>query len=183
MVLERWTVDQIVDDAVGVARARYLSQVDVEQAADLVAKVRQAELEEFSPDHWAPEAVSVFDRPEFMRQLAHRAGAAGLVAKAVAETDDPRSLFEGQVLWILTPTEMPQTREGHPIGPADTSWFFDGMAAQTVPSRGRTSLRRTAGADSAALASRGTGTVIDVTQAARMAMKRQYQQALAAPPE
>ncbi len=183
MFLERWTVDQIVDDAVGVDRARFHGQVDAKRASDLVARACEAELEDFSHELWAAEVVAVFDRREFIRQLAIRAAeAAGRVAEALKEADDPRPLFEGQVLWMLTAAELPETREGHQIGPADTRWFFEGMAAPDPASHGPMGVTRIAAAGIADSEPAGAGTIIDVTQAAKAAMKRQYQQALEAPP-
>ncbi|MBI2767354.1 MAG: hypothetical protein HYX53_15775 [Chloroflexi bacterium] len=169
MFLERWTIDQVLPEAVGVARARYIREVTADTPEALAEQVRAIELAAFTPDDWRPEVLTVLGREALMRQLAERSSAAGLAARIVAESDDPRPLFEGQVFWVLTATRLPDTRDGRPIVPPDSPWFLKKVGA-----------RRAARAAAPEI---GPGRMVDVTQAARAAVKQEYQAAVATPPE
>jgi hypothetical protein len=172
MYLERWTIDQIMEDAVAVVRARYtheLSEMDTERLAE-----RAVELElKLDPKDWAPEILSVLNRDELLKELELRNAAPSIVASRLNEDEDPRPLFEGQVLWFVTPKRLPAERRKRPIGPADTGWLFKSIPLhrQTVATKVQSMPRRAMREEW-----EEAGQIVDASQASRLAVKRQYQE-------
>ena len=171
MYLERWTIDQIMEDAVAVVRARFrqqLTELDTERLAE-----RAVELElKLDPAEWAPEILSVLNREELLKELELRNAAPSIVASRLNEDEDPRPLFEGQVLWFVTPKRLPAERRKRPLGPADTGWLFKSIPLhrQTVAEKGAAMPRR-----AMREAWNEAGQMVDASQASRLAVKRQYQ--------
>lgn len=172
MFLERWTVDELMDNTVSVARAAFKNELDPGAQETVLDAVLRIELREFTPDDWGDEFRSMFDRTEIVRQIGRRNAAPEMVARAVAEEDDARALFEGQVFWVLTLHRLPSVRRGRPIGPPDTGWFFRQVASGGSASDVALLLANSGGWDGQTIR---PGQVIDVSQAARLAVKAEYQ--------
>jgi len=179
MFLERWTVDELMDDTVSVARAAFKNELAPGTQEAVLDAVLRIELREFSPKDWGDEFRSMFDRAEIVREIERRNAAPAMVARAVAEEDDARVLYEGQVFWVLTLHRLPSVRRGRPISPADTGWFFRQVASGGSASDVAVLLANSGGWDGQTIR---PGQVIDVSQAARLAVKAEYQRVVVSQP-
>ena len=178
MYLERWTIDQIMEDAVAVVRARYRAELPEMDGVRLAARAVELEME-LEPSEWEPEFLSVLNGGELAQELELRNSAPSVVARQVREDEDPRPLFEGQVLWFVTPKRLPAERKRQPIGPADTRWLFS-----LVPLHRQTVAQKVAVAPRRAMRESwaDAGQIVDASQASRLAVKREYQQLLESEP-
>ncbi len=177
MFLERWTIDQVIEDTVAVARARYIGRLEESDPAALAERAVQLEAT-LAPAEWEPEFLSFLNRAELMEELELRNAAPSIVANRMQEEEDPRPLFEGQVFWFVTPRRLPELRSQGPIGPADTRWLFTRVPLHRPTAERKTAHRGLRRAASEAFSQ--SGQIVDATQASRRAVKREYESLLEA---